>query len=258
MPSHPRFHVPHIPTPGEEMSLQGEEYHHLRHVLRVQSGEEISIFDGAGKGAVAKVLALRTQDALLRVEREDARSCESAFRVQLAPALAKGEKLDWIIQKGTELGVDRFHPLVTLRAELRLEGDRIESRMSRWRRVALEACKQSGRTRIPEILPPAGLDQLLRRELPATRIVLDPSGVPTDRLLQGLDIHSAPSALAAVGPEGGWKLEELSMLHDGGFVSWALGPRILRTETAAIFAAGLLQVLAGDLKGREILRPAPL
>src|SRR5215471_17235531 len=214
MSSRARFYAPQLPSPGHEFFLRGEEYHHLRHVLRIKSGEAVAVFDGAGRGAEARVLELRAQEALLRLERDEAIPCESSLSLQLAPALAKGEKLDWVIQKGTELGVDRFQPLVTIRAELRLEGDRADGR------VALEACKQSGRTRIPEILPPAGLRELVRGALPPARIVLHPGGLPTGALLQNLDLGSRASLLAAVGPEGGWEREELSLLSEQGFHAW--------------------------------------
>ena len=247
MSSRARFHIPALPPPGGQVLLQGDEYHHLRNVLRLKTGDAVSIFDGAGRGFSASVLEMDRRGALLKVEREEVPSPESPLRLHLAMALAKGEKLDLVIQKGTELGVVSFHPLATRRADLKLDPARAGSRLSRWRRVALEACKQSGRTLIPEIFPPATLDEFLARELPGTRIAFDPSGRPAAEFFHDGAFVIPASLLAAVGPEGGWSREELDRLQRSGFVTLRAGPRILRAETAAILAAGLLQYLAGDL-----------
>src|SRR5262249_46331781 len=120
MPAHARFHVPDPPPPGQELRLVGEEFHHLRHVLRVKVGDAVSVFDGAGRGFHAVLVALEPRAAILRMESEETPSTESPLGLHLAPALAKGEKLDWVIQKGTELGVTVFHPLIAQRADLKL------------------------------------------------------------------------------------------------------------------------------------------
>ncbi|MCI0566759.1 MAG: 16S rRNA (uracil(1498)-N(3))-methyltransferase [Acidobacteria bacterium] len=233
--------------PGQELALTGEEFHHLRQVLRLRVGDTLSLFDGAGRGFAASLLAMDRHAASVRVGPEELPSPESPLQIHLAVTLVKGEKLDLMVQKGTELGVFAFHPLITRRAELKLDADRAEGRLSRWRRVALEACKQSGRTRIPEIFPPVVLASFLGRELPLNRVVLDPAGQSATLVLQSDDLRSAPSLLAAVGPEGGWSSEELQLLQQSGFRGLRLGPRILRAETAAIMAAGMLQFCAGDL-----------
>jgi len=247
MASRARFHAPEVRAPGQDLVLSGEEFHHLRHVLRLQVGDRLSLFDGIGKGFQASLTEMDRQRAVLKVGAEELPSPESPLRLHLALALAKGEKLDLMIQKGTELGVFTFHLLATRHADLKLDSQRAESRLIRWRRVALEACKQSGRTRIPEIIPPVTLTSFLEQQLPAHRLLLDPDGQPASQLLQSEAFLGATSLLAAVGPEGGWSADELQLFHEGGFSGMSLGPRILRAETAAITAAGLLQFCAGDL-----------
>jgi 16S rRNA (uracil1498-N3)-methyltransferase len=247
MSSRPRFLCPEVHSPGQDLALTGEEFHHLRNVLRLQVGDSLSLFNGAGRGFAATLREMDRQRAMLRVGLEELPSPESPLELHLAIALAKGEKLDLMVQKGTELGVFAFHPLITRRADLKLDTHRAENRLNRWRRVALEACKQSGRTRIPDILPPVDLAAFLGRALPVHRLILDPDGQPASLVFQGENWRAAASLLAAVGPEGGWSGEELQLFQRSGFRALCVGPRVLRAETAAIMAAGLLQFCAGDL-----------
>ena len=258
MASRARFHAPEVRAPDQDLVLSGEEFHHLRHVLRLQVGDSLSLFDGCGQGFQASLVEMDRQRAVLKVGAEELPSPESPLALHLALALAKGEKLDLMIQKGTELGVFAFHLLATRHADLKLDSQRAESRLIRWRRVALEACKQSGRTRIPEVYPPVALAAFLKQHLPAQRLLLDPGGKPASQLLPSEAFLSATSLLAAVGPEGGWSSDELQLFDAGGFKSLSVGPRILRAETAAITVAGLLQFCAGDLdRGSGRLPPSP-
>src|SRR5262245_31276654 len=142
MSSRPRFFCPEARSAGQGLVLAGEEFHHLRHVMRLQVGDTLSLFDGAGRGFAASLVSVERERAIVRVDMEELPSPESPLQIHLAVALAKGEKLDLVVQKGTELGVFAFHPLVSRRAELKLDTERSESRLKRWRRVALEACKQ--------------------------------------------------------------------------------------------------------------------
>jgi len=248
MTSRPRFHAPEIRAEGQRLALKGEEFHHLRNVLRLKAGDRVSLFDGRGAGYSATLETVGREEAVIRVEREEHPSSESNLRLHLAVGLAKGEKLDLVIQKVTELGVTAVHPLATRRVDVKLKPGHGESRLQRWRRVALEACKQSGRTRLPEIHPPMDLDEFLALEMPAPRIVLDPGGGSLADILPGEIPRPFTSLTVAVGPEGGWHSVELDKFLHGGYLTCRLGPRVLRAETASILAAGLLQFLAGDLR----------
>ena len=244
MASSARFHCPDVSASGQTLHLVGEEHHHLRNVLRLKPGDRLSLFDGRGKSFQAALVSTGARESVLLVGAQELGRPESPLAIHLAPALAKGEKLDLMIQKGTELGVFAFHPVASLRADLKLEPGRAEARCERWRRVALEACKQSGRTRVPEIFPPAGLEEFLRRDLPQDRTVLDPSG---EILGEPAAREEAGDCLIAIGPEGGWDPEELARMRAHGFKVLRLGPRTLRAETAAIAAACVWQLRNGDL-----------
>ena len=256
MPPRARFFAPEVHATGQELLLAGEEFHHLRHVLRLHVGDIVSLFDGAGRGFEAKLVGMDRSGAVLRVHREELPSPESFLRLHLAVGLAKGEKLDLICQKSTELGVVAIHPLATRLADRKLSGERAPGKLDRWRRVALEACKQSGRTRLPEILPPVDLETFLSRELPALRLLADPAGDSASRVFARGRSRAGAPVVVAVGPEGGWHPAELELFRRAEFDAFRLGPRILRAETAAILAAGLLQFLSGDLADPPLVPPS--
>lgn len=247
MASRARFYFPEPVSEGRQAALQGDEFHHLRHVLRLAPGAEISLFDGKGSEFQAVVVSIGRREAVVRVDRKESRVSESSLSLHLAIGMAKGEKLDLVIQKATELGAAAIHPLATRRADVKLAPEKSGSRRDRWRRVALEACKQSGRTRLPEVHSPRTLDEFLALELPRLRIVLDPTGQPVPR---GFPDPGGPdrSMIVVVGSEGGWDPDELDRLRSHGFLPLRMGPRVLRVETAAILGAGLFQFLAGDLR----------
>lgn len=245
MASRARFHAPEARETGQELSLGGEEHHHLVRVLRLRPGDPLSLFDGKGRGFSARLVSVDRRQALVRVTGEEA-AVESPLHLSLAMALAKGEKLDWVLQKGTELGVSAFHPIASRRSDVRVAAERAADRVARWRRIALEACKQSGRTRLPAIHPPESLQQFVSRDLAGRRVVFDPGG--TESLPRaGAGERPAEPVVLAVGPEGGWAVEEVETLRRHGFAAVTLGPRTLRCETAALAAVALLQHLAGDL-----------
>ena len=243
----PRFHLPGIRETGQFVSLGGEEFLHLKKVLRLQAGDEIALFDGDGTGFAGRIVEVgRTVARVVLGAREPAER-ESGLHLRLVGALSKGEKFEWVVQKATELGVSEIQPIYTERADVRPVGGREEKKRERWRRVALEACKQSGRTRLPIIRRPGDLGSALKRPEGEVGIVLDPEGPPG--AMEGLlrTVAGARALAAAVGPEGGWSPRERAQFHEAGFIPLRLGPRILRTETAAIVSTALFQFLSGDL-----------
>ncbi|HEV8374927.1 MAG TPA: 16S rRNA (uracil(1498)-N(3))-methyltransferase [Candidatus Polarisedimenticolia bacterium] len=247
MGSPARFYAPDARAEDQEVVLEGDELHHLRHVLRLTPGAEVSLFDGAGSGFLAELVSVERNEAVVRIRQREPASTESSLRIHLSIGMAKGEKLDLVIQKATELGVTAIHPVATHRADVKALPERSAAKLERWRRVALEACKQSGRTRIPEVHPPMQLAEFFALDLPGLRVVLSPTGGTISSLLSDGIRHL--SMVISVGPEGGWDARELEQFRRHGFVACRLGPRILRVETAAIFATGLFQFLSGDLPG---------
>ena len=212
-----------------------EESHHLARVLRARPGDAVLAFDGRGHEWDATVRDVQRDAATLSIGAETGRRTEPSIEVTLVQALVRPEKLEYILQKGTEIGVAAFALVPTERAEA---PEPSPSRLSRYRRVLMEACKQSGRLVLPTLAvgtwPPE----------PSPSIVLDPSGPPIGALLAG----SPPSRFSlAVGPEGGFTEREVEALREGGARPASLGPRILRTETAGVVAAALLLHAWGDL-----------
>ena len=254
-----RFYAPPPVFAADEKSvtLSADETRHARDVLRLQSGDEIFVFDGAGREFHCAVQTINRDAAELSViaEVEPARP-ESTLNLTLAIALLKGEKFDLVIQKTTELGVTRIVPLDTERADVRLrDGQGANTRVTRWRRIALEAAKQTGRAYVPEIATPLSFNSLLA--MPAVL----PKEVPTNisRLMfserggrsfvEATNSYSGQPAqiLAMVGPEGGWTDDEIELARDGGCEIITLGGRTLRAETAGITVVALLQHRFGDL-----------
>ena len=222
------------------VTLTADEARHLREVLRLKPGDEVSVFDGESREFRCVVVQARreTAELELRDEIEPARP-ESPLQLTLAVALLKGEKFDLVVQKGTELGVSNFVPLMTRYADIRLRDEAdAAKRVARWQRIALEAAKQSGRAVVPEVSLPVPLQSVFK----------NPCFLFSEREGHGLRQMQTDSITAIVGSEGGWSDEELAEARGAGVQIVTLGGRILRAETAAITVAALLQHLFGDLK----------
>ena len=224
------------------VTLASDEARHLREVLRLKPGDEVQVFDGEGKEFRAAVSQARREFAELEIRDEiDAMRLESPLELTLAVALLKGEKFDLVVQKGTELGVNQFVPLITRYADIRLrdEADGAK-RVARWQRIALEAAKQSGRAVVPQVTMPVPFESVIRDNSCLLFSERDGQSLDTDSKLQ--------SVTAIIGSEGGWSDEELDQARTSGVPIVTLGGRILRSETAAIATAALLQHRYGDLK----------
>jgi 16S rRNA (uracil1498-N3)-methyltransferase len=224
------------------VTLTADEARHLREVLRLKPGDEVSVFDGEGKEFRCSVAQARREFAELELqdEIEPARP-ESPLQITLAIALLKGEKFDLVVQKATELGVTSFIPLITQHADIRLrdQADAIK-RVARWKRIALEAAKQSGRAIVPNISLPLPFESVFNPS--------NPCFLFSERGGHGLTQIDIDKLTAIIGSEGGWSDEELNQARAAGAQIITLGGRILRAETAAITAAALLQHRFGDLK----------
>ena len=239
---------------GESLiNLSPDESHHLARALRLREGDEAFAFDGRGREYRCRVSHVDARSARLEIIEALADAVESPADLTLAQALAKGEKFDIIVQKAAELGVRRIAPLVTEHADVRLNDERAEKRAERWRRIALEALKQSGGRRLVEIKQPAALADFIAEATaesapPALPVFSERGGTSISDALSSVS-HTQP-VVALVGPEGGWGDDELERLAARGARFVTLGPRILRTETAAIVAVSLIQHWLGDLSRR--------
>jgi 16S rRNA (uracil1498-N3)-methyltransferase len=258
-----RFYAPPeaFAPDGASVLLSAEESRHLRDVLRLRAGDEAYVFDGEGREFACVVGGAGGRGAAtleVRGRAEPPRP-ESPLELTLAVALLKGEKFDLVVQKATELGAARVVPLETRRADMRLrDAADAARRVERWRRLALEASKQSGRARVPLVAGPSALGPFLAAAARAGELRLlfaERGGAGLDSLpvearpaSPSVENKSRAAVTALVGPEGGWDDGEIALARSHGWTIITLGGRTLRAETAAITAAALLQHLFGDLK----------
>jgi 16S rRNA (uracil1498-N3)-methyltransferase len=236
-----RFFVPDL-RGGLEVEIRGQEAHHLFHVLRLGPEDEIVVFDGQGRHFRAVITRANAKLAAAR-KLEELPSSESLLEITLAVAVPKGDKMTLIVRMLTELGVFRVIPLMTERTVFS-SATAVTDKVERWRRIVLEACKQSGRSRMTEIESPISFPEFSKIDIPDRRFMITPTGTPT------LVPLSTSPCIALIGPEGGWSNEEVEWATAKGFQKLGLGPRTLRTETAAVTVASVLQWELGDLKDR--------
>jgi len=233
-----------IPVHGECM-LPPDQAHHVARVLRLAVGEAVTLFDGEGAEYSAVIVRIAKPGVTLNVGERRAVDRESPLQVVLAQAISSGERMDYTVQKTVELGVARIQPLGSGRSVVRLDGSRAEKRVAHWRAIAIAACEQCGRNRVPPVLPVLSFSAWLGRgtEHDGVRVMLSPHAQVN---LRDLPRPSAMVTLLA-GPEGGYSLEEQRDAEIAGFTPVRLGPRVLRTETAAVAALAAMQTLWGDL-----------
>lgn len=231
---------------GATVDLPEDAAAHLVRVLRLREGDACVLFNGDGVDHDARLVAAGKRGATAEIVTTRAVDLESPLHITLVQGIARGEKMDWILQKATELGVAAIMPVSSERSEVRLSGDRADKRLAHWRSVAISACEQSGRARLPAIEAPGSLASAIKRMPEHTAgLILDPEAA---NAIAQLDPGTHTSVMLAIGPEGGWSRNDLRTLHDAGFRGCRLGPRILRTETAGIAAIAALQARLGDLR----------
>jgi 16S rRNA (uracil1498-N3)-methyltransferase len=243
----PRFHVPDA-GPGARVSLPEHAAHHAREVLRLRAGATVRIFDGAGAEFEAELDSVTRRGVDARIRHAVPARPESPLRLVLALSPLKGDRMELVIQKATELGVAEVWPVVTARTDAAARPALEGSRQERWEKVASGAAEQCGRAVVPGIAPTGTFADLLSRPFDGRRVVfVETPGAPP--LASLADPPAA--ALLLVGPAGGWEPRETERLEHAGFSPAGLGPRILRSETAALAAVVTAQVLWGDLGTRR-------
>jgi 16S rRNA (uracil1498-N3)-methyltransferase len=220
---------------GGEVYLDDAPAHHLARVLRLREGDALTLFNGRGGEWDGEFIGRRR----VRLVAFNAVERESPLHLTLLQGVSSGERMDFTIQKAVELGVAAIQPVFTKRSVVRLEGSRASARVKHWRKIAIAACEQCGRNRIPEVRPLAELASYSLDD-EGVRVVLSAQG----RSIRELEINAR--ATLAAGPEGGFAPEEHAALERAGFVAASLGPRVLRTETAALAALAALNALKGD------------
>ena len=258
-----RLFLPPEELTSDEVVITGDNARHLALVLRIETGELIEVLDGNGQKYTCTVRRVHKKEVVARIINKEPYSVESPVAVTLAQGIARGEKMDLIIQKSTELGVQRIIPVITERSQVRNT-----KKLERWRKIAASASQQSGRDKIPEILEPVALKDFLSETVQMQLAGNSVSVIPTKAGIQKKEIlklilsesfqeqnlkkilkaeNDIKQILLLIGPEGGFSKEEITVAVETGFREVSLGPRILRTETAPIAVISIIQYARGDM-----------
>jgi 16S rRNA (uracil1498-N3)-methyltransferase len=235
----PRFHVAAGLSPGAQLDLPRDAAHHAARVLRLRIDDTVTLFDGTGGEYEARIVSLARDGVVVTVGAHQPRERESPLSITLVQGIAGADRMDFIIQKAVELGVAGIQPVTTSKSVVRLSKERGEARLAHWQRIAIAACEQCGRNRIPEIFPALPVGEYGPPKGPA-KVMLSPHAQKDLKQLAQIPL------VLAVGPEAGFDAAEEGLLAQKGFVPARLGPRILRTETAALAALSALNALRGD------------
>jgi len=245
----PRFFLPQVNIHDGRGVVHGQELTHLMKVLRLRAGDFVTVFDNTGWEHEAIIETLTSERGELKIVESHPSDREPSIAINLAVGLTKGEKLDWVIEKATELGVTTIIPFSSNYTVPKLDGDKIQKRSERWRKIAVSAAKQCGRSRIPEVRSLCSFENFVRESWPETLKLIFWEN-ETDGSLRRIfeKCRETKSVLVAVGPEGGFTHGEVELANAQGFQSVHMGRRILRAETAAIAALAVVQFLWGDLQ----------
>jgi 16S rRNA (uracil1498-N3)-methyltransferase len=227
--------------PGREVSIRDRSAHYLTRVLRITAGQTIVLFNGDGHDYAADVMRPGKKEIILCVTSRLPAARESGLSITVVQAISRGERMDQTLQKCTELGAQAYQPLFSERVEVRPRPEKLEKRLEHWQAVVVSACEQSGRAAVPEVLRPMDFGEWVYQPDPGFRLVLAPG---SDCSLTSMELPR--NVELVVGPEGGFSEVELGLMASHSVRAVSLGPRILRTETAAPAAVAVMQALAGD------------
>lgn len=242
----PRIYQPVALTDSSEIYLDDGGIQHVK-ALRLREKDALILFNGEGKEYEGKITALNHRSTCVTLFSEQTPATEPRLKIHLLQAIARGERMDYIVQKATELGVTSISPLMTERCEVRLCAERLQKRQKHWQQIVISACEQARRVCIPKIHFPQSLtDSLNLNYTQAVALTLDPEGEQTLGDLDAVSLQTAPEIFILVGPEGGLTASEIQQAKGKGFKPLRLGPRILRTETAAPALLAALQAKWGD------------
>lgn len=228
---------------GQTVVLSPEAGLHVGVVLRMQAGSRMTLFCGDNREYHAVITEVHKKKVTVTITAVEEANRESPRAIHLAQAISKGDRMEWVIQKAIELGVKSITPLITAHCVVRLDEARLEKKHQQWQAIAISACEQSGRNDVPLIHPAIQIDAFFQSCTSSFKFILDPKAKSTWR-----DVSFSEGDIALlIGPEGGLSETEVSRAQSHEFMALALGPRVLRTETAAIAALSILQAMAGDL-----------
>jgi len=244
-----RFFVPKNKLRDNRGVIEGQELAHLRKVLRLLPGDHITVFDDSGWEHEAIIRRLSANQSEIEIIKSGEAGRESPLQMTLGIGLTKGEKMDFVVEKATELGVQTIAPFTSAFSVPKFDARKIAARTARWEKIALSATKQCGRTRVPEILPLCDFEPWVKRDWGETLKLLFWENEQRQSLREAHEKYAQKkSVLLAIGPEGGFTAQEADLAQSNGFEPIQIGRRILRAETAAVAALSLVQFLWGDLR----------
>ena len=228
---------------GKSLNVGGSAANHIMRVLRAREGDELTLFDGRGGEYGARIAGFRKNSVQVELKEHRTVERESMLDLTLAQGISRGERMDWVMQKATELGVTRVVPVITERTMVKLDERQAARKIEHWRAIVISACEQCGRNRVPELtLPTSYIEAVRAIDHDVTRVLLSPTGT-----LRARDLGNPSRVAILIGPEGGLSDNEQEAAIAAGFQPLRMGPRILRTETAAIAALAALQHNFGDI-----------
>ncbi|WOH39271.1 16S rRNA (uracil(1498)-N(3))-methyltransferase [Thalassotalea fonticola] len=241
--SNPRIYQPTDFNTDSTVALSDDAFGHVVRVLRLKVGDEVTFFNGDGHDYQAVLNEVSKKQATANISKRTARNNESPLNIHLGQGISRGDRMDFTLQKSVELGVNTITPLFTERCGVKLNAERLEKKRQQWQKIVISACEQSGRAMVPEVRAPASLSEWLAQETSALKINLHPRAPHS---IMGLPM-SAERVRLLIGPEGGLTNEEIEQASNANYTEVLLGPRVLRTETAALTAITALQCKFGDL-----------
>ncbi|MEQ1104691.1 16S rRNA (uracil(1498)-N(3))-methyltransferase [Acinetobacter ursingii] len=230
-----RFYIETELDINQSIELTESVFHHWVRVLRAKEQEQAIFFNGKGGEYLVTLTEINKKNAFVSVDHFDPTDRTPPFQVLLGQVMSKGDRMDYAIQKATELGVSTIQLLTSERCEMRLKYERDQKKIEHWQSVAIAACEQCGMNRVPKILAPIPLNEWLVSELPSSRFVLAPNKDQENVLL-----NSSSEIALLIGPEGGLSEAEIQQSNENGFLNWCIGERVLRTETAPVVALSIL------------------
>ena len=237
-----RLFQPGVLTPGQTVALCEDAANHAGKVLRMLPGDALELFNGDGQNYAAQITEVGKKQLWVQIQSAAANPVESPLHLHLGQGISRGDRMDFAIQKAVELGVSEITPLFTERCGVKLDAERLEKKREQWQKIVISACEQSGRSVVPPVHLPVTLEKWLAQDDNCLKLTLDPwtsatikQLTPTNRLR------------LVIGPEGGFSDREVAATTAAGFQPVRLGPRVLRTETAALTAIAALQLQLGDL-----------
>ncbi|EKE75689.1 16S rRNA (uracil(1498)-N(3))-methyltransferase [Gallaecimonas xiamenensis] len=238
----PRIYEPQSLAVGQQLPLSEDGANHIGRVLRMQPGQSLRLFNGDGFDYDAEIVEAGKKQVQVAITGAKALANESPLAIHLGQVISRGERMEFVIQKAVELGVTEITPLFSERCGVKLQGERLDKKVGQWQKIAISACEQCGRARVPKVNEVALLADWVQAPFDGHSLTLSPYAAG--------GISQLPKASAArllIGPEGGFSDEEVALASQAGFTDVLLGPRVLRTETAALAAITALQLSLGDL-----------